>query len=75
MTFSSPAFTADAITLTRTSAGPGVGFGTSVISTPSPGLALVAVIWASTATLQVPRHRELLHGFDPGSHRRLLAGS
>jgi hypothetical protein len=39
------------------------------------GVALVAAIWASTALLQVPRHRELLRGFDPVSHRRLVAGN
>lgn len=36
------------------------------------GLALVAVAWASTAWLQVPRHREMLRGFDPRGHRRLV---
>jgi hypothetical protein len=39
------------------------------------GLALVAVIWASTALLQVPRHREMLLGFDPAGHRRLVRGN
>ena len=36
------------------------------------GLALVAVIWASTATLQVPRHNDLAHGgFDGAICARL----
>ncbi len=39
------------------------------------GLALVAVIWASTWLLQVPRHREMLGGFDAAGHRRLVAGN
>jgi hypothetical protein len=29
------------------------------------GLALVAVIWLSTAALQVPSHAKLVQGFDP----------
>jgi hypothetical protein len=37
------------------------------------GLALLAVIWASTAWLQVPCHRRLARGFDAGVHRRLVA--
>jgi hypothetical protein len=36
-------------------------------------LALLAVVWISTAGLQVPRHRELSGGFDAGSHARLVA--
>jgi hypothetical protein len=36
------------------------------------GLALVALIWASTFALQVPCHRRLAAGFDAGVHRRLL---
>lgn len=39
------------------------------------GVGLVAVLWTSTALLQVPRHRELLRGFDPVSHRHLVAGN
>ena len=35
------------------------------------GLVLVAVIWASTFTLQVPMHRLLGGGFDEAPHRRL----
>ncbi|HEY3442163.1 MAG TPA: hypothetical protein VGK29_15495 [Paludibaculum sp.] len=37
------------------------------------GLALVAVIWASTLFVQVPRHGELAAGFASGSHRSLVA--
>ncbi len=37
------------------------------------GLALLVVIWASTALLQVPRHRDLSRGFDPTAHRSLVA--
>jgi hypothetical protein len=37
------------------------------------GLALVAVIWLSTALLQVPRHRRLEHAYDARAHRGLVA--
>ncbi len=36
------------------------------------GLALLAVIWLSTAILQMPRHRALAPGFDPAPHRSLV---
>lgn len=36
------------------------------------GLALVVVIWISTATLQVPRHNALALGFDAEAHRALV---
>lgn len=36
------------------------------------GLVLLAVIWLSTALLQMPAHRRLAAGFDPLSHRRLV---
>ena len=36
------------------------------------GLALLAVIWISTAMLQVPRHKDLELGFDINAHRRLV---
>ncbi len=39
------------------------------------GLALLALVWASTAIFQVPRHRALGLGFDPGSHRFLVASN
>ena len=35
------------------------------------GLGLAAVIWLSTALLQVPRHGELSRGFDAGACARL----
>jgi len=37
------------------------------------GLALVAVIWASTFLLQVPQHDILQRGFAARSHERLVA--
>jgi hypothetical protein len=37
------------------------------------GLALLALVWLSTALLQVPRHRILERGFDPRAHARLVA--
>jgi hypothetical protein len=37
------------------------------------GVALVVVIWASTAFLQVPCHRKLATGFDEAVARRLVA--
>lgn len=36
------------------------------------GLALVGVIWASTAFLQVPMHNRLAAGFDADAHRFLV---
>ncbi len=36
------------------------------------GLALVIVVWLSTALLQGPSHRRLEEGFDADVHRRLL---
>lgn len=37
------------------------------------GLALVGVIWISTALLQAPLHARLEQGFDARTHRRLVA--
>ena len=37
------------------------------------GLVLLGVIWLSTATLQVPAHRRLTEGYEPGVIRRLVA--
>ena len=37
------------------------------------GLALLIVIWASTAFLQVPQHNRLARGFDTASYRKLVA--
>lgn len=39
------------------------------------GLALLAVVWLSTALLQSPRHRELGERFDSVSHRSLVASN
>lgn len=36
------------------------------------GLALVGVVWLSTAVLQVPLHGALSGGFDPDAHSRLV---
>jgi hypothetical protein len=36
------------------------------------GAGLLAVVWASTAFLQVPEHRRLGAGYDAGCHRRLV---
>jgi len=36
------------------------------------GLALVAVIWLSTALLQVPQHNVLARGFEPAAHALLV---
>jgi hypothetical protein len=36
------------------------------------GLALLALVWLSTALLQVPRHRALGLGFDVHDHRSLV---
>jgi len=40
---------------------------------PWAGLALLGVIWASTALLQVPLHTALGAGFDGDAHARLVA--
>ena len=39
------------------------------------GLGLLAVVWLSTAVLQVPRHRALGLGFDQQAHRILVLSS
>lgn len=39
------------------------------------GLVLLAIVWLSTAFLQVPQHRRLTKAFDPGAHRRLVASN
>lgn len=36
------------------------------------GLGLLAVIWLSTALVQVPLHQQLQAGFDADAHRRLV---
>lgn len=36
------------------------------------GLALVVVIWLSTALIQVPCHKQLSVGYDPAAHRKLV---
>lgn len=38
-------------------------------------LGLVATIWLSTATLQVPRHTRLTDRFEVAAHRGLVAGN
>lgn len=43
--------------------------------TMSAGLALLAVIWLSTALVQVPAHNRLRGGFDAAAHRRLVASN
>jgi hypothetical protein len=42
---------------------------------PWAGLALLAVVWASTAFVQVPCHAALAAGFDGRAHRRLTASN
>ena len=39
------------------------------------GLALIGVLWLSTALLQVPEHQRLGRGFDAPAHRRLVLGN
>jgi uncharacterized membrane protein len=36
------------------------------------GFLLLVVIWGSTAFIQVPRHNQLIGGFDAGCHRILV---
>jgi hypothetical protein len=40
---------------------------------PWAGLALLGVVWLSTACLQVPRHERLAAGYDPAVHAGLVA--
>ncbi len=37
------------------------------------GLILLAIIWASTAFIQVPLHNKLMGGFDAAAHGKLVA--
>ena len=37
------------------------------------GLSLLAIIWISTAALQMPQHEILARGFDASAHRSLVA--
>ena len=39
------------------------------------GMVLLAVIWVSTALLQVPRHQRLLGGFDETDHQSLVSSN
>lgn len=39
------------------------------------GIVLLAVVWVSTALLQVPQHRALGSGFDRGAHRLLVVSN
>ncbi len=52
-----------------------VGRPPSAVTTPLLwiGLVLLAVIWFSTAFVQVPLHRVLADGFDASAHRKLVA--
>lgn len=43
--------------------------------TTTAGLLLLAIIWLSTALVQVPCHDRLRTGFDAGAHRRLVASN
>jgi hypothetical protein len=43
--------------------------------TTTAGLLLLAVIWLSTAFVQVPAHNRLRGGFDAAAHRRLVASN
>ncbi len=57
-----------------------VGVFATPVGRSRPGLAacgvgLLAVVWASTFALQVPRHRELAQGFDASAHRRLVTSN
>jgi hypothetical protein len=53
-------------------AAPPAGLGRGL---PWLGIVLLAVIWISTAGLQVPLHRRLSGGHDPRAVRRLVAGN
>lgn len=44
-------------------------------SLPVVGAILVAIVWLSTFTIQVPLHHRLTAGFDPAAHRALVRGN
>ncbi len=67
-----PPILAEAATTVALVLGPPAGVPLWLAAT---GLALLAVIWLSTALLQSPRHRELGVGFDAASHRFLVASN
>ena len=43
--------------------------------TTTAGLVLLAIIWLSTALVQVPGHNRLRHSFDAAAHRQLVASN
>lgn len=47
--------------------------GPSFYAYTAPGLAMIILLWVSTAALQVPTHKVLTSGFAPDAHRRLVA--
>lgn len=51
-----------------------IAFGPLAVEGPIPllGLGCLALIWLSTAFLQVPMHRVLERGYDPRAHGRLV---
>ncbi len=67
-----PPMLAEAATAVALVLGPPAGVPLWLAAT---GLALLAVIWLSTAVWQSPRHRELGGGFDPASYRFLVASN
>lgn len=64
-----PAMAVEGVTALWLAAAPPVGLGRML---PLVGLALLAVIHASTVFLQVPQHSALSAGFDAGRARRLV---
>jgi hypothetical protein len=50
----------------------GMGWGRLSSAALLGGLALLAVVWGSTAWLQVPRHRTLRRGFERETHGALV---
>jgi hypothetical protein len=64
-----PLMVAEATTATWIALGPPAGVSPTAATV---GLALVLVIWLSTAMLSVPCHRRLERGFDAATHARLV---
>ena len=54
------------------SAGGIVLAGAAPVALWAPGLALLVVVWASTAALQVPCHARLEREWEEAAHRRLV---
>lgn len=67
-----PLMVTEAVTVAALLVRPPMGLGRDLLWA---GAALLALIWLSTALLQVPEHRRLGAGWDATSARRLVRGN